>query len=237
MTQGSTVDFKALVAARLKAGLSQSAVSRKVGIHNSHISKIERGLHSMPMERLAAFAEVYRVPLADLLMPGVLEANRPKIANIPLLGEDIIKTLMHSTGLAGALRNWNGNTVPVDVSHAKHFATILQDNGIGYRAPPGSQIIVSPGRSLITGGLYLILAGSDLLARQYVPDVKYPRFEPNTLATPRPHTVFMVDKPRIIGMIVAAFTDTTPPEMDDDDDVPAPILRAPRYGKSRQRAV
>lgn len=55
--------------ARMRKGLSQSAVSRAASIDQSHVSGIERGRSNPSLELMLRLAAAVREPLADLLSP------------------------------------------------------------------------------------------------------------------------------------------------------------------------
>lgn len=57
--------------ARLKAGLTQSALAEAIGCNQSDISRIESGQRDITLERLKAIAAVLGVPVAHLLADEV----------------------------------------------------------------------------------------------------------------------------------------------------------------------
>lgn len=56
-----------LQSARERAGISQTEAGVKVGLSHSQVSRYERGLGSPQLDLLKAFAQVYRVPLTDVI--------------------------------------------------------------------------------------------------------------------------------------------------------------------------
>jgi transcriptional regulator with XRE-family HTH domain len=52
---------------RQEAGLTQGELGQLVGYHQSEISRIERGEHTITVDRLLKLAEVLGVRAADLL--------------------------------------------------------------------------------------------------------------------------------------------------------------------------
>lgn len=50
--------------ARQQAGLSQVAVARRLGQHQSFVSKVESGERRLDVIELQAFADLYRKPLS-----------------------------------------------------------------------------------------------------------------------------------------------------------------------------
>jgi len=56
--------------ARKRAGLSQGELARRVGIHQSGVSRIERGRRTMTVPQLMTFARALGVRPAALLKAG-----------------------------------------------------------------------------------------------------------------------------------------------------------------------
>lgn len=57
--------------ARIKAGLTQSALAEAIGCSQSDISRIESGERDITLERLKAIAAALGVPVAQLLADEV----------------------------------------------------------------------------------------------------------------------------------------------------------------------
>lgn len=57
--------------ARIKAGLTQSALAEAIGCSQSDISRIESGQRDITLERLKAIAVALGVPVAHLLADEV----------------------------------------------------------------------------------------------------------------------------------------------------------------------
>lgn len=57
--------------ARIKAGLTQSALAEAIGCSQSDISRIESGQRDITLERLKAIAAVLGVPVSHLLADEV----------------------------------------------------------------------------------------------------------------------------------------------------------------------
>ncbi|GAB2714850.1 helix-turn-helix domain-containing protein [Streptomyces bullii] len=60
---------EALITRRFAAGLSQTALARKIGCSKQLVSGAERGLHGLSLERLARIAGVLGCEVRDLLLP------------------------------------------------------------------------------------------------------------------------------------------------------------------------
>lgn len=54
---------------RVKAGLTQADVARRVGTKQGYISDVEQGLTNVSIDRMAIMADVVGAPLYQLLMP------------------------------------------------------------------------------------------------------------------------------------------------------------------------
>lgn len=86
-----------VLAARKEANLSQSQVAAKATIHNTEISRIERGLRDPRMSTIVRLARALRVPPGSLIESG---PQPPPPPVVPLA----TATLLHSprSGLRAA---------------------------------------------------------------------------------------------------------------------------------------
>jgi len=67
-SKSGTVDLgKAILAARIRRGLSQGVLSRRSGLDPSYLSRIEHGKVRPSIETTTRVARALRVPLTDLL--------------------------------------------------------------------------------------------------------------------------------------------------------------------------
>lgn len=64
-----------ILLARRRAGLSQRALSLRLGVTHVSISHLERGETRADLDNLAAVADALNVPLSDIV---VLERRRPR---------------------------------------------------------------------------------------------------------------------------------------------------------------
>lgn len=63
--------------ARLRKGLSQTAISKAAKVHQGHISTIERGGSNPSLELMLRLAAAVREPLAELLLPRRTRLTTP----------------------------------------------------------------------------------------------------------------------------------------------------------------
>jgi transcriptional regulator with XRE-family HTH domain len=52
---------------RLKKGLTQDALAKKVGVTRGYLARLEMGRHDPPLSRLCKLAKALGVPAAELL--------------------------------------------------------------------------------------------------------------------------------------------------------------------------
>ena len=65
------VNYKLLLLSRQLRGLTQKDASRKLGISQGRLSKLEHGLQDIPMESIEAFASVYNFPPAFFFQESI----------------------------------------------------------------------------------------------------------------------------------------------------------------------
>lgn len=63
--------------ARLRKGLSQTAVSKAANVHQGHVSTIERGGSNPSLDLMLRLAAAVREPLAELLLPPRTRLTTP----------------------------------------------------------------------------------------------------------------------------------------------------------------
>jgi transcriptional regulator with XRE-family HTH domain len=52
---------------RLKKGLTQDALAKKIGVSRGYLARLEMGRHDPPLSRLRTLAKALGVPVAELL--------------------------------------------------------------------------------------------------------------------------------------------------------------------------
>jgi transcriptional regulator with XRE-family HTH domain len=52
---------------RLKKGLTQDALAKKIGVSRGYLARLEMGRHDPPLSRLRKLAKALRVPATELL--------------------------------------------------------------------------------------------------------------------------------------------------------------------------
>ena len=72
--------------ARLRKGLSQTAVSKAAKVHQGHLSTIERGESNPSLALMLRLAAAVREPLAELLLPPRTRLTTPPADQLPPQG-------------------------------------------------------------------------------------------------------------------------------------------------------
>ena len=72
--------------ARLRKGLSQTAVSKAANVHQGHVSTIERGGANPSLDIMLRLAAAVREPLVELLLPPRTRLTTPQADQLPPQG-------------------------------------------------------------------------------------------------------------------------------------------------------
>lgn len=91
--------------ARERKGLQQKFVASKLGIHNSTLSKMEKGIHEPDAEKLKIFSDLYDVSPEWILYGELVSSDRKTLT------EQEMKILALFNGLSDEGKDWLVNTI------------------------------------------------------------------------------------------------------------------------------
>lgn len=69
---------------RLAHGWTISEMARRVDADRGYVSRVESGAINVSIDRMAAFAQLFRVPLHELLHPKIVMCDKGRTRNGPM---------------------------------------------------------------------------------------------------------------------------------------------------------
>jgi transcriptional regulator with XRE-family HTH domain len=122
---------------RLEKGLTIGQLAEKVGLSESHLSRVEAGVRGVKLSKLGALAKVLGVPMIELMPQESFEHPSDLVPFVPPKGSAVAKALASSTqrmfrvqsGVLNELGISEGDLLIADCS-AKSIATLANGSPV-----------------------------------------------------------------------------------------------------------